>query len=1078
MFTAVDEGPDSAAVLGAQVPGRVGDYRVLRELGRGGMAVVYEAEQKSLGRRVALKVLTGTALTIQQVRRFEREARSAARLHHTNIVPVFGVGHEGNVHYYVMQYIPGQPLDQVLKEVRRLRRGNHGSGQESAAASVVRADERPSASQVALSLWSGRGILPVIDDGPEGPSTTECPAADPTLPDQTERNSAPTPDPPVDPVGPAIPSCSHSDVLSSSVDLTGSGRRYAIAIARIGAQVADALEYAADQGIIHRDVKPSNILLDLCETAWVTDFGLAKVSGLEDLTHSGDLVGTLRYMAPERFRGEADRRSDVYALGLTLYELLVLRPAHNESDRARLIRQVTEEEAPRLSKLDPTIPRDLATIVHKAMAREPAERYTTAGAMASDLRRFLDDRPVVARRPSLVDRAAKWARRHRYAVWSGTISLAALLVLSVIGLAVSNVLISREKDRKDAALREKGQALREREAALAAVGASEREARTNLRLARKAVDGLYTQLAEDLYALPRMQSLQRKFLLQALEFYEEFSAQKGSDPEIRFETGRAYRRVGSIQHLLGQRPQASQALRRAIALLERLAEDFPEEAKYRTELASAYSTLGFTLVDTGEIRPGSDAYRYATELMEHLASDSSAAPDSRERLSDAYRRLGTLPGIPTPEAERALRCAVRLCEDLLAEFPDEARYRTDLLMSAENLGYVLSASGRHEEAEKSFREITATCEAAGTLLASSHRRELLAALNRDLAGVLLRAGRTEDAVGHRANLTSTLMVLADAQQRAGRPLKAIETFEKAMASYDTVTEASPGDLQRPLGKAAMLNDLGRLLTDTHRPAEARVAYQKASDLCEKLAAQIPNNPAIGREFQADLYFQWARALAPLGRPRETLETARKAVELYTGLAAQRSDGPAPQEVMYRSRLAISSHLLGVALAATGSFREAADAYRRAVALHPERALFNNDLAWFLVASKDPPPHDPTEAVALARKAVGIEPTASHIWNTLGVAHYRARECRAAIVALENSEELGHGREFGFNAFFLSLSRWQLGERDEARHLYDRAVEWMEKNRSKDQELRRFRAEATNMLHVEDRAPTETEKPPR
>ncbi len=205
--------------------------------------------------------------------------------------------------------------------------------------------------------------------------------------------------------------------------MTGSGSRYCRAVARIGVQVADALDYAALQGIIHRDIKPSNILLDLYGTAWVTDFGLAKVDGQNDLTQSGDLVGTLRYMAPERFRGETDRRSDVYALGLTLYELLALRPAFNESDRVRLIRQVTEDGPTRLGKLDPSIPRDLETIVHKAAAREPRERYQTAAALASDLRRFLDDRPIAARRPSLFDRSAKWARRHRTSVITGTVGL-------------------------------------------------------------------------------------------------------------------------------------------------------------------------------------------------------------------------------------------------------------------------------------------------------------------------------------------------------------------------------------------------------------------------------------------------------------------------------------------------------------------------------------------------------------------------------------------------------------------------------------------------------------------------------
>jgi hypothetical protein len=225
-----------------------------------------------------------------------------------------------------------------------------------------------------------------------------------------------------------------SEVVSSSGDLTGSGRRYACVVARIGVQVAEALEDAAEQGIIHRDVKPSNILLDLHGTAWVTDFGLAKVAGQEDLTHTGDLVGTLRYMAPERFRGEADRRSDVYALGLTLYELLALQPAYDESDRARLIHQITDRDPPRLPKRDASIPRDLATIVHKAMAREPAERYPTAGALASDLQRFLDDRPIVARPQSLLDRAAKWSRRYRAAVTVGAMGLVVALTILVGGV--------------------------------------------------------------------------------------------------------------------------------------------------------------------------------------------------------------------------------------------------------------------------------------------------------------------------------------------------------------------------------------------------------------------------------------------------------------------------------------------------------------------------------------------------------------------------------------------------------------------------------------------------------------------
>src|SRR5262249_21125255 len=153
------------------------------------------------------------------------------------------------------------------------------------------------------------------------------------------------------------------------------------------------------QGVLHRDIKPSNLLLDETGNVWVTDFGLAKAaSDSDDLTHTGDVVGTLRYMAPERFNGPGDVRSDVYALGLTLYELLTLRPAFEEADRNKLVKQVMHGEPPRPRQLNPRVPRDLETVVLKAIARDPAHRYATAEDFGTDLQRFLDDEPILARR--------------------------------------------------------------------------------------------------------------------------------------------------------------------------------------------------------------------------------------------------------------------------------------------------------------------------------------------------------------------------------------------------------------------------------------------------------------------------------------------------------------------------------------------------------------------------------------------------------------------------------------------------------------------------------------------------------
>jgi eukaryotic-like serine/threonine-protein kinase len=378
---------------------RLGDFRILRELGRGGMGIVYEAEQQSLGRHVALKVLTpGVARTSQQVQRFLREARAAARLHHTNIVPVFEVGEHEGLFYYAMQFIPGSGLDKVIREVRRLK---------------------------GLPPPGADGDVSVTRQGAcDGSATRVIESAEPA------RLATPHPEIPV-------PSASRSESSSLAASMD-SGSRYAQAVARVGLQVAGALEYAHRQGILHRDVKPSNILLDLHGVAWVTDFGLAKATEDEDLTRTGDLVGTIRYMAPERFCGVCDAGSDIYGLGLALYELLALRSAFDAPVREHLLYQVNHVAPPRLGEVNPTIPRDLETIVHKAMEKDVAHRYETAADLAEDLRRFLEDRPIRARRVGSTERLTRWARRNPGSATLGT-ALAVMLTLVVVIIAVADL---------------------------------------------------------------------------------------------------------------------------------------------------------------------------------------------------------------------------------------------------------------------------------------------------------------------------------------------------------------------------------------------------------------------------------------------------------------------------------------------------------------------------------------------------------------------------------------------------------------------------------------------------------------
>ncbi len=437
--------PTGAQPLKVPTVDQLGDYRILREIGRGGMGVVYEAEQVSLGRHVALKLLPPQMLRdSRQKHRFERKARSAAKLHHTNIVPVFGVGEHEETPYYVMQFILGQALDEVLAELRQMQAGKPAEPPEATRTKDGLLGRDISAVDIARSLLTG-GFC----SGGSGIANAQR-HDDPTIaetPDDAPSKALRTP----------AASGRHSGSLSSSsVSLMGMGSSsagrgvkgkkpaYWQGVARIGAQVADALEYAHKQGIVHRDIKPSNLLLDARGTVWVTDFGLAKADDQRNLTHTGDILGTLRYMPPESFEGKTDHRSDVYSLGLTLYELLALRPAFGEKDRGRLIHQVTTEEPERLGRLNPEIPRDLETIVHKAIERDPAHRYATAGELTADLQRFLDDEPIQARRLSQTERLVRWSRRHKAVAGL----LAILASVLVIGFTVMAVLWTRAESNR------------------------------------------------------------------------------------------------------------------------------------------------------------------------------------------------------------------------------------------------------------------------------------------------------------------------------------------------------------------------------------------------------------------------------------------------------------------------------------------------------------------------------------------------------------------------------------------------------------------------------------------------------
>ena len=398
------------------------------------MGVVYEAEQVSLGRRVALKVLPyQVAHDPRALERFRREAKAAAQLHHTNIVPVFEVGQDGEMAYYAMQFIQGQGLDQIIDELARLRDHGRDRAAVSIRTTVGLASAEtgePALGRVARLLVTDRlaadGAVPLAGDGPAGdgpgPNATSARAEWAAGPDESAPDAAqPRPTSAVRPGGTQI----------TTTALSGRGRPFFRAVARIGRDAAHGLAYSHARGIVHRDIKPSNLLLDHTGVVWITDFGLAKGED-EGLTKSGDILGTIRYMAPERFRGEGDARADIYSLGLTLYELITLRPAFDTPDRLELIERIKAEEPLRPRSLDARIPRDLETIVLKAIEKNPKERYQTAEAIGEDLRRYLDDEPILARQVGTAERYWRWTRRNPTIAVLGVV-LTGVLLLATVG---------------------------------------------------------------------------------------------------------------------------------------------------------------------------------------------------------------------------------------------------------------------------------------------------------------------------------------------------------------------------------------------------------------------------------------------------------------------------------------------------------------------------------------------------------------------------------------------------------------------------------------------------------------------
>jgi serine/threonine protein kinase len=679
--------------------GVLGDFRILREIGRGGMGIVYEAIQTSLNRRVALKVLPLAAmLDPRHLQRFKNEAMAAASLDHPNIVEVHAVGCERGVHFYAMRYIEGQTLAAVIDGLK--------CGARSAECGVTSTSPN--------------------DDSAETPNSE--------LRTSHSQDTA--------------------AINALSTLRTTRPKDFYRLVAELGIQAAEALEHAHQMGIVHRDIKPSNLMLEVRSAEcgvrneknselripnsqlWITDFGLARIESDATLTMTGDLLGTLRYMSPEQAEGKSailDHRTDIYSLGITLYELLTLRPAFPADDRQTLLRQIANDEPLLPRKLNSAIPADLETIILKSIAKDPRDRYPSARNLADDFRHYLSQQPLNARRPTLLNRSRRWAARH-FALLSAAMVMLSLIAAS--GIAAT-VLIAR-------AYKSESDQRTEAEINL-------RLAQENLQLAADAVESLMVRLvSEPEYAHGNVHAVER-LISDAMEFHDRLLSQS-DDPKLLKTAGLSCGHAIFIRLTAGLPDKALSAARRARQIFERNLDSDPDSDDRRHWFGNNELELGRLLWATDRHAEAQTPWLRSLTIYKDLAQRAPNEPSFQIRLADTLVYLARWQSHfgDREEAERL----VSRSEEAGRNLPDEdgvvyRAYEAPRWQGAlfQCQAEIASDKGNLEQAIELLDKAIA-CQRRANELAPTDPwvKDFIGEHLRIRAATLIRAGRVDEAV--------------------------------------------------------------------------------------------------------------------------------------------------------------------------------------------------------------------------------------------------------------------------------------------------------------------------------------------
>jgi serine/threonine protein kinase len=989
--------PGGHVVLGTLSPGEAESrdrYTLTHLHARGGMGRVWLARDAALGRQIALKELRPDQADNPVVcSRFLYEARITAQLEHPGIVPVYELGGE-QAPYYTMRFVRGRTLSEAIRSDHKRR----AAGESDSVGLVELLTAYVGVCQ-AVAYAHARGVIHrdlkgqnvVLGDYGEV-MVLDWGLAKRVGPDQAAEavqgsagaaSAAPVPEAATNVTcatdGFTLPD--RPDALSGAV-LNGDGLP-------LPAQPIAATVVASDPG--SGSGPGSN---DSARPGSGSGPRVVRESGAgPEGTMQGQLLGTPAYMAPEQAKGHHDRvdhRTDIYGLGAILYEILTGQPPFVASQTKEIIRKVCQEAPTPPRQIVATIAPGLEAICLKALAKEPSDRYATAGELAQEVRRWLADEPVRAYPEPWARRAGRWARRHRSAVAAA----ASLLIVATIALGVGTLLIARERDEAEA----QGQQ------------------------ARQAVH-LLTKVAEVGFD-ERLDPLQKEFLEDALAYYEKFTSRSSGDPAVRREHGRAYQQMGDIQRKLGRLADGEHSYRRSAELLMPLAAGGPAGAGRDASqvLARTRTLLGDLLVRRGADKgQAEDLYRQALEAQRVLA-DGAKAPtaiaEARLRLGQTLKSQADLIRLDGgfARAKPVYDQAIAELERAHAADARRGEIRTELALAVDARGWIHRELGEVPQAEGDYRRALELLEKLVAEFPTVPRhREVLAKVCNSLGILETETGRMADAEAHlrrqvpltrrlaedfpdqpeyRRILARALTTLGNVLHQQGQAGDAEPILREAIALNSAISAKAPDDVLVRFHLAMSHHDLGELLMKQGNAVAALASYLKAQAINTALVTEFPDRPRYRSDLASNLD-SLALALDASGQPKVE-ETFRAAEKIYEGLVAAH-----PDNVDYRIGQATCLRNQGVVLAAAGRREQAGATYRRALALLETKDAEPRPVDWLRkqaeLLSNLGVLHVPgaeaafRRSIALSEGLVAAKPGAAHDRHNLAIAQNNLAE---------------------------------------------------------------------------------------